>query len=320
MKKNVIGIDIGGTKISGTVLDENATILKEFRIPTGDTQFCEVLLSKILHVINALKVGYEIEAISFGVAGFIDNAKGIIKSSANIKCFDNYYMAKIIEEKTHLRTFVDNDAKSAAVYELFLGQGRNINDFVLITFGTGIGSAIVVDRHIVRGKNNLAGEIGHLTLDENGRLCGCGKIGCFETISSGPAIRQSILEYISAGRKTSLIGLSNNNINSIDVPLVSEAALLGDELSIEVLTNAAHYIGLVLSYLANILNPEKIILAGGLLKGLAPVREVILEAFDKFTLPIPKQTVKIVDSVMSENAVSIGAGLAALKIINGERI
>ncbi|MGB9695140.1 MAG: ROK family protein [Caldisericaceae bacterium] len=320
MGKNVLGIDIGGTKINGTILDEKGTLLKELKVPTGDTEHGSLVLSRIVYVIENLKKGFDVEALGFGVAGFIDNNTGIVKSSPNIKCFNDFNIVETFEKKFNVKTFVDNDAKSAAIYELFFGQGKDANDFVLVALGTGIGSAIVVNRHIVRGKNNMAGEIGHLTLDEHGRLCGCGKIGCFETISSGPAIRQSVIESIMAGRKTSLIELSNNDTNAIDVPLITRAASLGDQLSLEILTNAAHYVGLVLSYLANILNPEKIILTGGLLNAFTPVNNVITEAFEKFTLPIPRQAVKIIYSSMNENAVSIGAAINALKKLTGETI
>jgi glucokinase len=320
MKEKLIGIDLGGTKINGALLKSDGEIVTKVRLQTGNTEKGEEIVEKMLSIINQLKESNSVKAIGIGSAGFIDNKKGIVKASPNIKFFKNFNLAETIKLSTNIETFVDNDVKAGAVAELLIGEGKDVNDFVFITLGTGIGGAIVINKHLVRGADNLAGEIGHITFDENGYLCGCGKRGCLETIASGPAIKRAMLEAMKNGRKTMVLDLVQNDISEIDVPNISEAALLGDKLSIEVLSKAAHYIGLELSYLTNTLNPEKIIIAGGLINGLEPVKKVIYDSFDKFTLEIPKHRVKIIVSTLGMDSVSIGAGLYALKRINKEEV
>ncbi len=320
MEEIVIGIDLGGTKINGLLLKSNGSIINKIKILTGDTENGKEIIEKIHAMINQLKSNVKVKAIGIGSAGFVNNRTGVVISSPNIKFLNNFKLAETIKSTTGIETFVDNDAKAGAVAELVLGDGKNVNDFVFVTLGTGIGGAIVINKHLVRGSDNLVGEIGHLTVEENGLICGCGKRGCLETIASGPSIKRAMIDEIKTGRKTIVLNILRGDISKIDVMDIKEAALNEDKLSIEVLTRAAHYIGLALSYVANILNPEKIILAGGLVKGLSPVKKVIYEVFDRFTLEIPKNSVKIVESRLGEDAVSIGAGLYALKRSNGEEI
>ncbi|NCQ52966.1 MAG: ROK family protein, partial [Caldiserica bacterium] len=262
----------------------------------------------------------KVSSIGIGSAGFVDYKRGIVLSSPNIKFLNEFPLAEEIKKLINIETFIDNDVKMGAFAELYVGEGRNVNDFVFITFGTGIGGAIVINKKIVRGFDNLAGEIGHLTLVENGYLCGCGKRGHFETLSSGPAIRRYFLEQVSFGRKTKVLESVNGDLSLIDVPLISEFAENGDELSIESLNYAMHYIALVVSYVIDLLNPEKIILGGGLLEGLEPVYQNLLDEINEYALDIPLKSVDIVKSSLGENAISIGAGIFGLmkKNITGD--
>jgi glucokinase len=307
-----IGIDLGGTKILGTLVDISGNIFGKVKFGIGDTNDSNSVMKKIAKIVENFKSTQKVSSIGIGSAGFVDYKRGIVLSSPNIKFLNEFPLAEEIKKLTNIETFIDNDVKMGAFAELYVGEGRNVNDFVFITFGTGIGGAIVINKKIVRGFDNLAGEIGHLTLVENGYLCGCGKRGHFETLSSGPAIMRYFLEQVSFGRKTKVLESVNGDLSLIDVPLISEFAENGDELSIESLNYAMHYIALVVSYVIDLLNPEKIILGGGLLEGLEPVYQNLLDEINEYALDIPLKSVDIVKSSLGENAISIGAGIFGL--------
>ncbi|MCX6088203.1 MAG: ROK family protein [Caldiserica bacterium] len=315
-----IGIDLGGTKILGTLVDISGNIFGKVKFGIDDTNDSNSVMKKIAKIVENFKSTQMVSSIGIGSAGFVDYKRGIVLSSPNIKFLNEFPLAEEIKKLTNIETFIDNDIKMGAFAELYVGEGRNVNDFVFITFGTGIGGAIVINKKIVRGFDNLAGEIGHLTLVENGYLCGCGKRGHFETLSSGPAIRRYFLEQVSFGRKTKVLEPVSGNLSLIDVPLISEFAKNGDELSLESLNYAMHYIALVVSYVIDLLNPEKIILGGGLLEGLEPVYQNLLDEINEYALDIPLKSVDIVKSSLGENAISIGAGIFGLmkKNITGD--
>jgi glucokinase len=307
-----IGIDLGGTKILVSLVDISGNIFDSKKFETGDTDNGSVVLEKISSALKNFKNKYTILSIGIGSAGFVDYKHGIIHSSPNIKFLNEYHIVEEVRKLAGVETYVDNDVKMGAFAELHLGEGRGVDDFVFITFGTGIGGAIVVDRKIVRGIDNLAGEIGHLALVKDGYVCGCGKKGHFETLSSGPAIKRYFIEQLSCGRATKVFDFVKGDLSLIDVPLIAKFAKQGDELSLEALNYAMHYITIVISYIINLLNPQKIILGGGLLEGLEPVYDNLFDEIGKYALDIPLKSVKIVKSKLGENAVSVGAGIFGL--------
>jgi glucokinase len=313
-----VGIDIGGTKIYAALVDINGHIIDKAKVETGDSKDGSQVLDKITGIVENFKKIKRFSSIGIGAAGFVDYKTGIVHDSPNIKFLHEFELGNRLRQQTNIETFVDNDVKMGAYAELYLGEGRDVNDFIFITFGTGIGSSIVIDRKILRGAANLAGEIGHLTLIKNGYLCGCGKRGCFETISSGPAIKRYFLEKISQGRESEVVKFVNGNISLIDVPLISRFAREGDALALDSLNHALHYITLVISYLINLLNPQKIILGGGLLHGLEPVFQNLFTEIGEYALRIPLASVKIVKSKFEDEAISIGAGIYGIKRIKKE--
>ncbi len=313
-KKNYfgVGVDLGGTKILGTLVNIDGNLINKLKIETGDTENGAQILAKITDIVKEFSKIQEISSIGIGSAGFVDYKKGIVHNSPNIKFLKEFKLSDKIKELTGIETYIDNDVKMGAFAELQLGEGKNINDFVFITFGTGIGGAIVINKKLVRGFDNLAGEIGHLSLVEGEYLCGCGKKGHFETLSSGPAIKRYFLEQISYGRKSEVLRFVDGDLSLIDVPLISQFARNGDDLSLESLNYAMHFIALVISYLINLLNPEKIILGGGLLKGLEPVYQNLFAEINKYALDTSLRSVEIVRSNLGEDAISLGAGILGL--------
>ena len=311
MKKLGIGIDLGGTKILGVLTNENGKVLKSIKEGTGNTNEGERIISTIVAIIEKLKEGFKVKSVGIGCAGFIDYTNGVVHESPNIKFLKNFPLGKTIYEKIKIPVFVDNDVKAGCVAEIYLGGGKNTKNFVYVTLGTGIGGCIVHDGKIVRGANNMAGEVGHITIDEFGPLCGCGKRGCVEALASGLFIKNYFIHGVKRGIKTSVVE-EIEDIDKIDVPLIAKHARKGDLLSLKVLRTAAKNIGLMLSIIINILNPEKIIIGGGLLNAIDIVFEEMIETARLHSLKIPFESVKIEKSSVGEEGVAIGSSIMGI--------
>jgi|YelNatPaOPRAMG01_1025707.scaffolds.fasta_scaffold04294_6 glucokinase len=313
-----IGIDIGGTKILFNLIDEYGRVFKKGFVKTGDTNEGDRIIEDIIKMINSIKEGFDVKSIGIGCAGFIDYEKGIVIKSPNINFLVDYPLKNVIERNIQIQTYIDNDVKMGAIGEMFFGEGVNSPFFIFLTLGTGIGGAIVYKNKLIRGMDNLAGEIGHLTLDKEGLYCGCGKRGCFEKLSSGGSIKDYVIQGIKMGRKTKILDRVQNDIQKIDTIVIMDLAFENDELCVEAVLNSLHYVGLVVSYLINIFNPDKIIIGGGLTKGLGYFFNKIIDFAMLYSLKIPFERVKIVKASLEEEATSIGAGIYGLKKLKGE--
>lgn len=319
MNKYYGGIDLGGTKIIGVIVNDNFEVVEKTIIKTGDTSEGKIIINKIITMIESFKRKYKIDSIGVGSAGFVDNEKGIVISSPNIKFLSNFQLSSKIEKGTGIETFIDNDVKAGAIGELYLGEGRNTSNFVFVTLGTGIGAAIIINKKILRGSNNLAGEMGHFSMNDKGHKCGCGKIGCLETISSGPAIRRYVIDEIKKGKISKALEFAGT-IENIDVMHIVKAAKEKDMLSEEALLTAVKTFSKALSYVINLLNPEKIILGGGLYNAYKEKNREFIEYLKKYTLSIPLENVKIVKAKLGNDAVAIGASIIGMKRTNKKRI
>lgn len=308
-----IGIDLGGTKILGVLLNSKLEVIRKERISSYNSESLDEILNNIYSLIRKLRTE-NVKKIGFGVAGFVDYKGGIIHSSPNIPALEEVNLKEIVSKQTGLQVSVDNDAKAGAAAELFLGEGKYSKDFLFITFGTGIGSAIVVNGKLVRGKNNLAGEIGHITLDPNGPLCSCGKKGCFEALAAGPAIRRYYIEHVKNYHDLPVLKLVNYDIEKIDTPLIFQN-LSSDPLAKETISKIADYIGIGLSIVVNLLNPERVIISGGLATPLKDIFHLVMESFSRNALPIHQKNVEFRFSSLGNESVAIGSALLTFKNI-----
>ncbi len=320
MNEFSVGIDIGGTKILMVLIDQNGRIYKKGLIRIGNTEEGDRIIEDIKRIFYELIEGYEIKSVGVGCAGFIDYKNGVVKKSPNIKFLVEFPLKRVLENSLQSPVFIDNDVKMGAIGELLFGEGKDSNFFIFITLGTGIGGAIVHNGKILRGVDNLAGEIGHITINKEGPLCGCGKRGCLEKFSSGIAIRDYVLNKIREGRKSKIFEKVNFDLDKIDTPLIIDSAFEGDSLCIEAIKIATENIGLATSYLINILNPQKIIFGGGLTYGLGYFFEDIIKYSSIYSLKIPFERVKILKSKLKEDATSIGAGIYSIKKLRGEEL
>lgn len=312
MKKYRIGVDVGGTNIKIALVDLKGEIISSNKVPTraemGYEYTINTMKQAIADLMKETKTNKDmIEGIGFGFPGQIDYKNGIVKNAPNIPGWVDVPIAEVIEKEFQIPTRVDNDVRCAALGELNYGAGVGCENLICITVGTGIGSGLIVNGKLVRGASNAAGELGHIKLQmTDGPLCGCGDFGCLEAFASGPAIVSMAEEYIKGGKSTKYRELANPDITPY---IVSEAAKQGDAVAARIFTIIGEYIGIGLASVVNLLNPEKIIIGGGVADAGDVLLNPIKEMIQKRAMKIAASTVQIVPAKLGNNAGVIGASL-----------
>ncbi|MBR2430854.1 ROK family protein [bacterium] len=307
-----IGVDVGGTNIKIALVNDEGKIIYSNSIPTHAEMGYEYTINNMKEAIRELVKETQletkdIEGLGFGFPGQIDCQKGIVRLAPNIPGWANIPIAEIMEKEFHIPTRVDNDVRTATLGELNYGAGVGCQNLVCITVGTGIGSGLVINGKIVRGASNAAGELGHIKLNlEGGPLCGCGDRGCLEAYASGPSIVAMAEDYIKGGKSTRYRELANPEITPY---IVSVAAQEGDPVAKQIFKIIGEYIGMGLVSVVNLLNPEKIIIGGGVAAAGDILFNPIKETIAKRAMSIQKEAVEIVPAQLGNNAGVIGASL-----------
>ena len=307
-----IGIDVGGTNVKIALVSDEGKIIYSNSIPTRAEMGYEYTVNSMKEAIRELLKetkleAKDIEGMGFGFPGQIDCQNGIVRLAPNIPGWVNVPIAEIMEKEFSIPTRVDNDVRTAALGELNYGAGVGCQNMVCITVGTGIGSGLVINGKLVRGASNAAGELGHIKLNmEGGPLCGCGDRGCLEAYASGPSIVAMAEEYIKGGKSTRYRELANPEITPY---VVSVAAQEGDPVARQIFRIMGEYIGMGLTSVVNLLNPEKIIIGGGVAAAGDILFDPIKETIAKRAMTIQKQAVEIVPAQLGNNAGVIGASL-----------
>lgn len=309
-----IGIDVGGTNVKIALVDEKGKIIYSSSVPTYAKMGYEYTVNNIKQSIRDLMKETRtdeksIEAIGFDFPGQVDYQKGIVKLAPNIPGWVNVPIAKMIEDEFGIKTKIDNDVRCAALGELKFGAGKGCENFVCITIGTGIGSGIVINGKLVRGVSNAAGEIGHIKLvAHNGEICGCGDTGCLEAYASGPAIVAMASDYIRGGKAAKFKELAGVD-GEITPYLVAKAAEAGDPVAKRIFEITGEYIGLGLTSVVNLLNPEKIIVGGGVAECGELILDPIRRTIKNRAMVIAGEAVEVVPAVLGNSAGVIGASM-----------
>ncbi|MDI6781314.1 MAG: ROK family protein [bacterium] len=307
----VIGIDIGGTKIDVGLIEPSGKILERMRIWTNVHEGLNAVVQNIYDAIEKVTAGIKtsIRGIGIGAPGQVDVKNGIVLFAPNLKWKD-VEMKRIIHERYRLPVEIENDANCGALAEAKLGAGSKSNNLIWITVGTGIGGGIIIDGNLIQGANFAGGEIGHMTMKKNGPVCGCGNKGCLEALAAGPAIIHQIRKKINSGTQTTILKVVDNDLNRITVEIAANAADVGDSLSLKVLNKAGEYLGIGVTNLANILNPEVIILGGGVMEVAGHhLLKIIKDTVQNRALSVAKNNLKIELSKLGNDAGLIGASL-----------
>ena len=311
--KPIIGVDIGGTKISISLAKKDSTIIEKKEVPTRIRSDAKNSIKDIIDTINLILFQQrlspsDILGIGVSVPGAVSPEKGIIPESPNLPGWKGIRIKDILRKKFRRPVFVNNDAKASALAEKVFGVGKTANNFVYVTVSTGIGSGIIVSGELVSGASFSAGEIGHTTIIPGGPLCNCGKRGCLEALSSGTAIAAQAKRRMEAGKFHELGSYKARPGNGkLTAEIVAEAAREGDPLAVQIMRNAGHFLGIGLANVINILNPEVVVLGGGVMKAGDLVWKSMEQAIKREAWPEPLKACKIMRSKLGEHSGDLGA-------------
>lgn len=308
-----IGIDIGGTNTKLLVTDEKGNIITVFRFPTQPEKGPDNFVSRLAEAVAKLKAesGVNPSAIGIGIAGDVDPEKGIMRYAPNLK-WSNVPIAAPITEATGLPCAIENDANMAAwgAYITELGRKPGCTALVL-TMGTGIGSGLIINGSLFHGATGSAGEAGHITLERNGRLCNCGKRGCLEAYCGSIGIMRRAAEVIPDQEAY----IAKYNTGGIFDPYtLTKAYEAGDETAVKLWKDTGMYLGWGLSDLILLLNPDYVVLTGGVSKARDKFLPDMYAAFKAGSIRTPFETVKVIASDNPELG-SIGSALYGLEHI-----
>ena len=273
-----IGIDVGGTKIAGGVVDEDGTILEELRVesPATDSDAIEVAITKL---VSEFGKRHDIIAVGVGAAGYIDKRRSTVLFSPNL-AWRNVDLKAELEERIDLPIVIENDANAAAWGEFRFGAGHDVDDLLLVTVGTGVGGGLVLDGALYRGAFGVGAEIGHMRVVPDGILCGCGKLGCFEQYASGSALVRDTRAAASDPAAADLVRRAGGSAEQITGPVITRAAQDGDDFALGRLEILGTWLGAGIASLTEILDPAVVVVGGGVSEAdellLGPTRSSFL--------------------------------------------
>ncbi len=321
IKKIIAGIDLGGTNVYMLLIDSNGKIYGEKHFPTlaekGPDGVIENIILQLKDVVK--KAGFNLKdiwRIGIGSPGPLDSKRGIISGAVNLPGWEYVKLKEKIEKLTGIKTGVDNDANCAIYGEKWLGAGKNFNNIIGLTLGTGIGGGIIIDGKLIRGTNYNAGEIGHMSINPDGIVCKCRAKGCFEQYASASAIANFAKQKIKEGKRTIITEIVKGDINKITSKTVYEALLNNDTLAMEIWDEFIKHLAAGIANMLNIFNPELIIIAGGVINAGDKLFIPLRRAVKKQTFEIIYNVAKILPAKLGERAGAIGA--AGLVLFEGD--
>ena len=293
--KYAIGIDIGGTNIPVSLINDAGKIIHTIEKKTDSHDGPSAVVDMIAGAVNELSKltnGEKIIGIGLGAPGALDLNNGIILTSPNLQNWKNVPLLKMLKEKVSMAIYMDNDANCAAIGEHWIGGARGAKNAVMITLGTGVGGGIIIDGKIFRGSHGTAGEIGHITIERNGRPCGCGNLGCLEAYASATGAVKTAKEY------------GKENVTAYEIFVSAEN---GDEVSKKILNESGKYLGIGIATFVNIFDPDVVIIGGGFASAEKYLLPAAIEEAYKRSFKTIMDKVKIKKAELGNQAGVIGA-------------
>lgn len=309
-----IGVDIGGTNVKIALVNKKGEVSFPKTVPTRAEMGYEYTISNITQCIKDLMAEAKIdknslEGIGFGFPGQIDCDNGVVRILPNIPGWIDVPIAEIMQKEFGVPVKVDNDVRCMALAESNYGAGQGCKNLICITIGTGIGSGLIINGKLVRGASNAAGEIGHIKLEmHDGLLCGCGDAGCFEAYASGPSIVAMAKEYVQGGKSAKFRELAGS-VDAITPAIVAQAAQEGDVVAKKIFERIGEYLGIGLASVVNLLNPERIVIGGGVADAGDILFEPLRKTLKDRAMPIQGEAVEVVHAKLGNTAGLIGASL-----------
>lgn len=317
VKRYAIGIDVGGTKIAAGIVNEEGTVLQRCVSRNHAEQPPPVVISAIEDSFRELLtatgfVSTEIEAVGVGFPGNTNGQEGVVLACSNLPDWDHYPLRDELVKRLGVPVILDNDTNMGVMGEHRFGAGRGAANLCYVTVSTGLGMGVILDNRLYRGHIGSAGELGHVVIELNGALCGCGKYGCLMAYASGIAVSRMAHEKIDSGAKTKLTELIPAGGRRIPTEVVLGAAEVGDAVAEEILHTTAKYCGIALSIVVQILNPERIVVGGGLTRIGARLWDVAEETMRQNIQPQLWESVQMVPWELGDDLGVLGAAAIAL--------
>ncbi|MBC7333467.1 MAG: ROK family protein [Actinobacteria bacterium] len=302
-----LAVDLGGTKTLVGIFESDAKLINKVKFLTAPEKGFKDWFLRINETVHSLlattKIKFEdLRSIGVAAPGLVDSKNGVMEFSPNFPGWINVSIKDILERNMGVRTIVDHDVRAMVLGEKYYGAAKKKDNFVCITIGTGIGLGIFANGKVYAGDKMRAGELGHITIDEEGPLCGCGNHGCLEAIASGPAIASQATACLNRGEPSVL-----QNLIDIEAKDVLAAAENGDPVAVRIISKAGQIIGLAIANLVTILDPSLVILSGGVVESSTMILEIIRHTVRERSYTYRDRTCNIIKSPLGEEAVLYGA-------------
>lgn len=308
MDPPAIGIDIGGTKIAGAVVAADGAIIARHVIAT-DADATNAIATGVVKMARELRAGApSVCAVGVGAAGLVDSARGVVLGAPNL-AYRDLAIAGLISARLSLPAFADNDANAAAWAEARFGAGRGYGDQLMLTVGTGIGGGLILNGAVYRGAHGVGAEVGHMVVLPDGPLCPCGVRGCFEQLASGTAIGRAARQRAGDPASAAVLQRAGGDAAAITGEHVGDAAVAGDAFARSIVAEAGRWLGIGIASLVNVLDPDIVIVGGGVAAGtgdllLDPARDAMAE---HLTLRDLRPAVRIMPAALGNDAGVVGA-------------
>lgn len=308
MQDIIIGVDLGGTNIKAGAVGLDGKVLFRTRLSTdadeGPGHVADRIAQAVRQCLDNIQGGRgAVAGVGVGSPGPLDFETGVVVFTPNLRGWHNVPLRSMVEERTGLPGALENDANAAALGEQWAGAGRGASSLVMFTLGTGIGGGIVLDGQVWHGFGGVAAEIGHMSINPDGPTCGCGSKGCIEAYASATAMVRRMHETIASGCRTSLADRSGE-LTARDI---HEAALAGDEAALENLEMTGFYLGVAISNTMHILNPEVIVLSGGVAAAGEMLMDPIQRTIRQRAIEASRLNVKVCFGALGDDAGVVGA-------------
>ncbi|UCD63281.1 MAG: ROK family protein [Candidatus Zixiibacteriota bacterium] len=309
------GIDIGGTNIKFGLFDAEGKILYREQRPTMAEKGPTPLLHLITNIAerlmyHAAEENYSVRWIGVGSPGAVDHRTGrVIGPCPNIEGWQGTEIAAAMRERLNMPVFVDNDVNSMALAETRFGAAMGARSVVCVTVGTGVGGGVIIDGKVVHGANSSAGELGHMTIEVDGPLCACGNHGCIESFCSSQAIINRTRTKLKNGMSDIFRTVLDGSLDNLTIKKIFAAARKGDQTANEVVIETGRYLGVGLSGIVNLLNPEVVVIGGGITDGGAGFVGAVNEEIKRRAFTSATENLTVTKAALGNDAGFMGAGL-----------
>lgn len=308
--RTVIGVNIRSAQVLGVLAHLDAslrlTIARDYKLE-GDVDVVQ-LVEEVIHELIAASPLPPEKLIGIGVAvpGLIDVDRGVVVESRNWG-WEELPIRDILAQEFDLPIYIEEDDNALALGEWFFGAGQGVPNVVCVKIGRGLGAGLILNGTLFRGPDNTAGEIGHILVDPEGPRCYCGNYGCLDRLVSAPAIAERAIKGLKQGAASSLRDRVDNDLEQVTVAMIAEAANAGDPFACQVMEETGRYLGIGIATLVNLLNPDLVIIGGGVILAGAPLLESARHVVKLRTFPAPGRRVQIVPAKLGVEAPAIGA-------------